>query len=123
MTAGIRGAGSTGIYALGGTKIEQQSRVGSGKSQEFSKLLNGQPRIFGNSAHRNGIHGIVSWDSQSTRTIRHNDVLTLARDAKTFLFQYPHGSEMIYTGELWHAYTINSISWVSISPSESSAAL
>jgi hypothetical protein len=63
--------------------------------QKFLELLNRESGIVDDTAHRIRIHGIVPRDSQDTLAIAHHNMLALADDLESSLFERPHRTLMI----------------------------
>jgi hypothetical protein len=63
-------------------------------------LFDAESSIARNAAHRESVYWIVARNRHNANTIRHDDVFTLAQDAKAGLFQRLHGIEMIDAGNL-----------------------
>jgi len=55
----------------------------AGTLQQFTKLLDGQAGIAGNTAHSESVDGIVPRNGHDSRAIAHDDVFPLAHDSKT----------------------------------------
>ena len=58
-------------------------------------MLHGQAGVPRYTAHRECIDRIVARDDHNTLTVAHDDVLTLAHDPETSLFECSHGDEVI----------------------------
>ena len=55
--------------------------------QQLAKLLDCEPSITNDTAESEGVDRIMPWDRKYSRAIGHNDVLALAGDGETGLFQ------------------------------------
>ncbi len=66
--------------------------MGSIQLEELAEFLNAQSGIADNAAHRVRIDRIVARDREDARSIRHNNVRTLAENPKTSFFQCSYGS-------------------------------
>jgi hypothetical protein len=62
--------------------------------QQIAKFFYGYSGVFDNPAHRQSVYRIVTRYGDEMRTVSHDDVLALAHNAETSLFQRPHGWEM-----------------------------
>jgi hypothetical protein len=71
--------------------------------EEFSKLFDRETSIADNTTHRERVDGIMAGNRKKPHTVRHDDMLALARNAKTRLLQGPDRLQMIDAGEFWHA--------------------
>src|SRR5665647_430883 len=75
----------------------------SERLQKSAELLDSQSRVARDTAHCEGIHGIVTRDHEDARAIGHDDVLVLARDVESGFLQRPYSVEVIDAGDLRHA--------------------
>jgi hypothetical protein len=82
--------------------MRQDWRDLSDESQELPKLVDGQSGVAGDPAHRYRIDGIVAREHDFTRSIRHDDVLTLSENPETDLLQCADRIEMINPWQLRH---------------------
>lgn len=63
--------------------------------QQFAELIDGEPGIANETAHRKCVDRIVAGNGQDTLAIRHDDMLALTRDPKPRLFEGSHSIEVI----------------------------
>src|SRR6266404_518982 len=64
-------------------------------SKKFLELFDVESSIARNAAHRESVYWIVARNRHNANTIRHDDVFTLAQDAKVGFLQRLYGIEMI----------------------------
>lgn len=69
----------------------------------LAELLGRQTSISRDSAHREGIDGIVTRNGHNALAVGHDDMLALARDAKADLLEHPDRVEVIDAREFGHA--------------------
>jgi hypothetical protein len=70
--------------------------------QQLSEFPDAQPRILHNPAHRESIHWIMAWNGQNARSVGHDNMCTLAENAKSGLFERSDGSQMVNSRQLGH---------------------
>jgi hypothetical protein len=70
--------------------------------KQLPELLDAQPGIPHNTAHRKCIHWIMSGDRQNARPIGHDNMCTLTKNAKSGFFQRGDGSQMVNSRQLGH---------------------
>src|SRR5687767_11739876 len=63
------------------------------------------PCVAHDAGHCERVDRIVPRDGENTNAVRHNDVLSLARDAETCFLKSANSSEVIDSGESGHAST------------------
>jgi hypothetical protein len=74
------------------------------RSQELPEVRFCQAGVAHDSAHCEGIHGIVAWNRHDAFAVGHDDMLSaLTRDAKAGPFERPHGTPMRYACDARHA--------------------
>jgi hypothetical protein len=72
-------------------------------SQELPKLRFSQPGVAHDSAHCEGIHGVVAWNRHDAFTVSHDDMLSaLTRDAKAHPFERTYSTPMRYACDARH---------------------
>jgi hypothetical protein len=71
--------------------------------KKVSELFDGETRVPGDTAHREGVDGVVSGHRQNPGAISHDDVLTLPNDTESCLFESSNRVEVIDTRNLWHS--------------------
>ena len=72
------------------------------RSQQRLERVDGQASVAYDTAHGEGVHGIVAGDGQNTDAVGHDDVLALAGDTKTSFLQGTNGIEVVDAGQLTH---------------------
>jgi len=78
-------------------------RTGSASGlQQFAKLVDGQTRVLYNSTHRDGIHRIVTRNDYFSLSVRHHDMLALAKNPETSVLQCSNDIKVIDSGQLRH---------------------
>ncbi len=73
------------------------------RSKQRAKPLDREAGVTGDTAHREGVDRIVSWDRHDAGAIRHDDVLALTRDPEARFLQRADCVEMIDAGDLGQA--------------------
>lgn len=71
-------------------------------SEKLLELLDGEPRISHDAAQGEGVDRVVSRDGEDARSIGHDNVLALTRNAKARLFDRTHSLLMWDPGDLRH---------------------
>jgi hypothetical protein len=71
-------------------------------SEESLGLFHAEARVAGNAAHGERIYWIVPRNRHDANAVRHDDMLTLAHNAKARLLHGPDGIEVVDAGNLWH---------------------
>jgi hypothetical protein len=61
----------------------------------MTKCFYRHPGVFHYSAHRKGVHRIVTRYGDEMRTVAHDDVFALAHNLESCLFERLHGAEMV----------------------------
>lgn len=64
---------------------------GCGRLQQFPELVDRQPRILNDPAHSKRLDWVMPWNRENAGPVAHHDVLPLADDAETRLFQRADG--------------------------------
>lgn len=72
-------------------------------AKELAEFLDGETRVAHNAAHREGIHGIMSWNGQDPRSVRHHSMTSLAQNAESCLLQCGDGAKVIDSGNTVHS--------------------
>ena len=80
-------------------------RFGRACSKELTKFVNGKASVSHDVAHRDGMHRVVTRDTEYARPISHHEMLTLAGDPKSGLFQGTNRIEVVDAREFWYSYT------------------
>ena len=70
--------------------------------KQMTEFFHRHPGIFYYSAHRQGIHRIVTRNGDEMRTVAHDDVFAVADNLKSCLFERLHRAEMIDARNLRH---------------------
>ena len=84
--------------------------VNATQLEQLPELLNREAGITDDTAHGEGIDRVVTGNGENTLPIGHYDVLALARDPETGLFERAHCIEVIDSGQLRQRYTVISTS-------------
>ncbi len=71
-------------------------------SENLTKLLRSQARIFRDASHGEGVNGTVARDRKANLAIRHHGVLALAHDSKAKLGKDAHRGRVADAGQLGH---------------------
>ena len=74
--------------------------VALGRLQKFAKLLNGEPGIACDTAHREGVDRVMARDSKNTRPVAQDNMFALPQDDKASLLQRPDSIKMIDARDL-----------------------
>ena len=71
-------------------------------SEELLKVFYGEASISGNTTHGKSVDGIVSGNSEDASSVRHDDVLPLANNAKPGFLKSLDSIEVVDAGNLGH---------------------
>jgi hypothetical protein len=72
------------------------------RPQELTEFVHGETYIPGNPAHRDRVDWVVPRNHDFAVAIRHDDMLSLAKDVKTDLLQGTHGIEVVHARQPRH---------------------
>ena len=70
--------------------------------QEVFERVDGEAGVTHDTAHGEGVNGIVAGDGQNTDAVGHDDVLALAGDTKISFLQGTNGIEVVDARPLAH---------------------
>lgn len=68
--------------------------------EEVAKLLDRKASVACDTAHRESINRVVTWNSKNSRPIAQDDMLALTQNDKTRLLQCSNSIEVIDAGNL-----------------------
>jgi hypothetical protein len=71
-------------------------------SQEIAELLGSEPGVSYDTAHRERVHRIVSWDDDETISVRHHHVLSLPNNPEPCLSERAYRIQVIDSWDLAH---------------------
>jgi hypothetical protein len=74
-------------------------------SEQLAKLLDRKASVANDAAHRDGVDRVVARNGQDARTIAHYDMLPLAKDRKSGLFERSYCVKMIDARKLGQGST------------------
>ena len=73
-----------------------------GYSEQFAKLLDGEPGVTNDPTHREGIHRVVARNRKDALAVRHDDMFTLPQNAESSPLQSPNRLKMENSWKLAH---------------------
>ena len=80
----------------------RQIMLSTSMSEQLFETSDCKACIFNNSAHRDRVHRIVSWNGDEMRAVAHYNVLALAHNSEAGLFERLDRPEMINAGNFRH---------------------
>ena len=87
--------------------------MGRRRLQQAAKLLRRHTSVARDTAHGEGVDGIVPRNGENPSAIGHYDVLALADDTEAGFLEGTNCIKVVYTSDFRQGYTVTSISRIS----------